>query len=249
MPYQIFLFLFGAATGSFLNVLALRYEDGGKIFRRDILTGRSHCPHCGEGLSWYELIPLVSFLLQLGRCRHCGKGLSWQYPIVEILGGLIVLGAAIYLPVAPIWALVLLTLLLITLIDFRLSIIPDQLNWFLAVLAVGLLLSDLSVGNLLNHALGSLVGFLAIGLLVVGSRGRWMGHGDWKFVVALGLLFGWPHILILLGTAFVLGGFAGAIILILRLKNLKDAIPFGPFLALGALLTIIFGDAIIRTYL
>lgn len=234
--------------GSFLNVLALRYEDGGKIFRRDILTGRSHCPHCGEALHWYELIPLVSFLLQLGRCRHCGKGLSWQYPLVEILGGLIFVLVPMIFFAPFIWILIFLTLLLITLIDLRLSVIPDQLNVFLAVLAAGSLLHDLSVGHLLNHSLGVVVGFCAIGLLVAGSRGRWMGHGDWKFVTALGLLFGWPHILILLGTAFVLGGVAGAIILVLRLKKLKDAIPFGPFLAAASVLVMIFGDVIINFY-
>ncbi|MDO8466556.1 MAG: prepilin peptidase [bacterium] len=249
MLASVILFLGGTAIGSFLNVLALRYEDGGKIFRQDILTGRSRCPYCKKILRWYELIPLLSFLFQLGRCRRCGKALGWQYPIVEIAGGLIFALTPLYLPNAPIWIAILLTLLLITLVDLRLLVIPDQLNVLLALLAIGLFIKDFSGPILINHLLGAVVGFLIIGLLVLGSRGRGMGIGDWKFVAALGLLFGWPKILILLALAFVAGGVAGAVILLLRIKKLKDAIPFGPFLALASLLTIIFGDVIIRLYL
>ncbi len=249
MLVSVILFLGGTAAGSFLNVLALRYEDGGKIFRPDILTGRSHCPYCKKTLRWYELIPLLSFLLQLGRCRSCGKALSWQYPIVEIAGGFILALTPIYLTSAPIWVLILLTLLLITLIDLRLSVIPDQLNVLMVLLAVGLLIRDFSWPVLVNHLLGAFVGFLAIGVLVLASKGRGIGVGDWKLVAALGLLFGWPKVLVLLAQAFVAGGIAGAVILLVGAKKLKDAIPFGPFLALASVLTLIFGDTIIRLYL
>lgn len=249
MLMTLFLFIFGTAAGSFLNVLATRYEDGGKIFRYDILTGRSRCSYCKETLRWFELIPVFSFLFQLGRCRHCGAGLSWQYPISEIFSGLIFALTPIYFQMAPIWILIFLCLLLIALIDLRLSIIPDQLNIFLALLATGLLIQNFSWGNLINHALGAVAGFAVIGLIVLGSRGRGMGVGDWKLAAALGFMFGWPRILILLAGAFVIGGITGAIILSLRLKKLRDAIPFGPFLAIAALLVLIFGDQIIRLYL
>src|SRR5438876_921150 len=83
-------FLFGAVLGSFINVLSLRYDPDGRIFSKDILFGRSHCPHCKKNLSWYELIPLFSFLIQWGWCRSCRVRLSFQYPIVECISGLAV---------------------------------------------------------------------------------------------------------------------------------------------------------------
>ncbi len=245
-----FLFYLGTAVGSFLNVLAVRYKAGKRIFTKDILTGRSACPHCHKTLRWFELIPFFSFILQLGRCRRCGKLLSWQYPLVELAAGLIFVLTPIYLPAAPIWIFVLLTLLLITLIDLRLSVIPDQLNLFLGLLAVGLwAVKGFSWPMLGNQIIGALIGFCAIGLIIVLTKGKGMGIGDWKMAVALGLLFGWPNIIILLGLSFVLGGVVAVLILINSKKKLKDSIPFGPFLAAAALLVMIFGQTIIKLYL
>lgn len=88
--YFIF-FVFGAIVGSFLNVVSLRYQPEQKVFDIKIIGGRSRCPHCGKTLTWYELIPIISFLIQLGKCRSCRHRLSFQYPIVEILSGFIFL--------------------------------------------------------------------------------------------------------------------------------------------------------------
>ncbi len=248
--FTFFLFIFGTAAGSFLNVLAMRYEEGGRIFRKDILTGRSRCPHCHKILRWFELVPLFSYILQLGRCRRCGKPLSWQYPAVELLGGLIFLLAALYLPAAPIWALALLTFLLITLIDLRLSVIPDQLNLFLGLLAVGLAAAGgFSAADIVSRLIGAAVGFGVFGLIVAITKGRGMGIGDWKMAVALGLLFGWPKIALLIGIAFIIGGIVAAAVLLTGARKLKDSIPFGPFLALAAVLVLIFGDLLIKLYL
>ncbi len=144
----VILFVLGTAIGSFLNVVILRYNPESnptqKLFTG--INGRSHCMTCGKILHWYELIPLLSFIIQLGRCRSCKTRLSLQYPIVEFLAGLIfVLVPYVLLPIGgmaasyasiTIWIFVLLTLLLISVIDFHLYIIPDGLNLTLFALAI-----------------------------------------------------------------------------------------------------------------
>lgn len=146
----LILFIFGTAVGSFLNVVILRFDPdkdpNQKLFTK--IDGRSHCMSCGKTLHWYELIPLFSFLIQLGRCRSCKAKLSFQYPIVELLSGAIfVLVPYLLLPIgisitpailAPvvIWILAFLALLLISVIDFRLYIIPDGLNIAIFILAI-----------------------------------------------------------------------------------------------------------------
>src|SRR3989338_4590026 len=122
-----FLFFFGLAAGSFLNVVSMRYlperqtgQPGGRLITKDIIIGRSCCPQCSENLRWYELVPLVSFIVQKGHCRSCGARLSFQYPIVELLSGLIFtavpfsfLSASVNVQsalVSALWILVFLTL-------------------------------------------------------------------------------------------------------------------------------------------
>lgn len=245
------LFLFGLAIGSFVNVLAVRYKDGGTIFSSDILRGRSHCPKCKKTLRWYELIPLLSFIFQLGRCRDCGKPISLQYPVVEIISGMIVLLTPIYLPAAPIWILIFESLLLMTLIDLRLYVIPDQLNIFLVVLGGALIFYNWPVvwTDIGSHLIGGLIGTLVIGIIVVASNGAGMGVGDWKLIAGLGLIIGWPKIVVLLGSAFIFGGLWGIILLLAGRKKFSDALPFGPFLAAGLLTAVIFGDWVLQFYL
>ncbi len=237
---MILLFLLGLGAGSFLNVLALRYKPGGWIFTRDILSGRSHCPICQKQLRWYELIPILSFAIQLGQCRHCHQRISRQYPIVEILSGLTFVLAPIYADPAPIWIFVVLTLILIALIDYRLSIIPDQLNLFLAVLGLA------SVG--LESIWGVTFGAGLFGLIILLTKRKGMGMGDLKLAAALGFLFGWPKIILIAGLAFVIGGLWAAALLLAKKKSLKDAIPFGPFLAIAAVVVIFAGDKLINFY-
>ena len=143
-----FLFLFGIVFGSFLNVVSLRYDGEHLTFDSRVIGGRSHCPQCGNTLRWFELIPLVSFLIQGGRCRHCGVNISFQYPIVELIGGLLfmlvpVRVAQIFPAVgivaiffATLWILAFLVLLLIAIIDIRKGIIPDELQIMLGIVAV-----------------------------------------------------------------------------------------------------------------
>ncbi|MEK7640791.1 MAG: prepilin peptidase [Patescibacteria group bacterium] len=239
-------FVLGAAFGSFLNVLAMRYEEDGQIFRNDIIRGRSRCSNCRKILSWYELVPILSFALQRGKCRDCEHSLSWQYPFVEILSGLIFVLVPMYFYFAPVWILIFLTLLLITLIDLRLSIIPDRLNIFLGVLGLSLAYVH---GDWAGRIIGALVGFCLIGLVVRLSGDRGMGMGDWKMSAALGLIVGWPNILLAIASSFVLGGLVSIVLLLSGVKKVHATIPFGPFLAIGAALALIAGDQLIKLYL
>ncbi len=283
----IVLFAFGLSAGSFINVISLRYDPARFLFSRRVIglgardgAGRSHCPHCKKALRWFELIPLISFFLQRGRCRSCRARLSIQYPIVEILAGLVfvlvplrlsslfyILHSTFYI-LSALWIFALLALLLIAAIDIRLRIIPDEGNVLLifAGIAVAALTpsADGAGGSLLhsygillfaspNIWLNKLIGFLAGGLgllaLLVVTRGRGMGLGDVKLAAALGALFGWPDIAVLLGLSFVLGAVAGLIGMAAGKKTMKSALPFGPFIALAAALVFFTGFEFVGWYL
>jgi len=150
------IFLFGLGIGSFLNVLICRYSPEGRFFDLNKLRGRSHCPYCGKTLSFWELIPVLSFVFQGGRCRSCRHFLSLQYPFVEIISGLIFLGVSLYLSkfyglsesffwgqasvvyyvLAVLWIIVFLILILMAAIDLRYFVIPNGLNVVLLVLGI-----------------------------------------------------------------------------------------------------------------
>jgi prepilin signal peptidase PulO-like enzyme (type II secretory pathway) len=279
------LFILGAAFGSFLNVLSLRYDPDRFLFARSSIGGRSHCPHCRRTLQAHELIPLISFLFLRGRCRTCGKKLSLQYPIVEALCGVLFLliGRKIYLEsiflfpgahetdlilILALYLLIFAGLLLMALIDRVWQIIPDELTVILAVLGVFLLALSASSfeaygasfvgsyaplfgfrewGIVVNRIIGSLIagGFL-LALYIV-TRGRGIGFGDVKLSFALGLIFGWPDVLLLHLFAFILGSVYG-IAAILKGKGMKSLLPFGPFLALGALVVFLWGREVLDFY-
>jgi len=143
--YPVF-FIFGLIMGSFLNVLALRYEPSRNVFARETIDGRSHCPYCGKTLGFGELVPIFSFLFQGGKCRSCRHLLSFQYPIVEFLSGLIFVAVPFFLfnfyrsqsdwiyVLSLIWALAFLIWLLMVVIDIKHYVVPDELNIGLAIL-------------------------------------------------------------------------------------------------------------------
>ncbi len=275
------LFVFGTAIGSFLNVVALRYDPDKFLFSPEVIGGRSHCPQCKKTLRWFELIPLVSFILQRRRCRNCGMKISFRYPAVEVVSGLIfvlvpmrlaafyLLPASLYFyTFAALWVFVFELLLLMSLIDLRLSIIPDEINVGLIALGIGVTLLtrpglSLAYGSFLkgyallfyfpnsvlaNRLLGALFGLLFFGAIIVATRGKGMGMGDVKLSVPLGILFGWPDIIILVGLSFVTGSFFGIYQIFFKEKHLKSALPFGPFLALGSAILFFFGYEIVHSY-
>ena len=240
--------LLGALIGSFLNVCILRW---GAEPKESIVRPRSHCPRCGKGLSWYENVPVLSWLLLRGRCRGCGQPISIMYPLIELataaLWGYVVWRHGLTLEALR--GAVFGTILLgIAMTDARKYIIPDEFTW--GGLVIGLLFS-LAGGwpALAAAALGAVVGF---GILwLVGTVGTWvfkedaMGGGDIKMMAMVGAFLGWQGVLL---TIF-LGAFACTLIFVpLMLRGQKKLVPFGIFLAIGAAICYVAGPALIGWY-
>ncbi len=248
---QVFSALLGLIVGSFLNVVICRHGTGRS------LDGRSGCLSCGKKLGALELVPVLSWLCQLGRCRRCGAKISWQYPLVEIGGA-----AAFWLayrahpflaPGAPFAAeavafaaaaAALSALVAVVAYDLRHKIIPDSFSLFLAAAAlVRILALGIGYGAPLSAwALAAAAGpamALPLYFLWAVSRGRWMGLGDPKLALGLGWLIGLSGSFLALALAFVVGAAWGVAALAAerltrRGLTMKSEVPFAPFLALGA---------------
>jgi len=249
-------FFLGAAIGSFLNVIALRYDPDKFILGAHTLGGRSYCPKCKRTLRWFELLPLVSFIIQGARCRRCRTRISPQYIVTEIVSGLLwviafgLIGPLAFSPrilvLVLVWIAIFETLLLMSLIDIRLMLIPDELNIALGVL--GGILSFLAQPDFTNRIIASLGAGLFFAALVLGTRGRGMGIGDIKLAAALGLVFGAPLIVFTVMVSFIIGSVIGIGLIAFNRGTMKTAIPFGPFLALGALVAFLWGGAIVSFF-
>ncbi len=258
----VFIFIFGLGIGSFLNVVIYRIEQG-----MDMVRLRSHCINCKHVLNAVDLIPLFGFFIRLGRCKYCTIKISWQYPFVELATGLLfLLMYARYLPgelslgsVAPLLYLFFVGSILISIAvyDFNYFIIPDIFTYLLAGTAVlyQFLLIPLGLvpviteDNIFHALIGAGIGgglFLFFHLV---SKGAWMGFGDVKLGFALGVMLGLPLILEALILSFVIGGIIGAILILTKKKAMKSQIPFGPFLALSAIIVVLWGKEILALYM
>ena len=249
-------FLMGLIVGSFCNVCIHRIPRG-----ENVVVPRSHCPNCQSLIKAYDNIPLLSFLFLKAQCRSCGHRISWQYPVVELLTG--VLFALTVFSFGITWHTVLplafvTALVIVTFIDLEHQIVPDVIT--LPGIAIALAWSVLSFfvsahqtpGGFsppapLEALLGTLVGGGLLYLVAVVSRGG-MGGGDIKLTAMIGALLGWQQVLL---TIF-LGTLSGSVVALLFLasgkKGRKDPMPFGPFLALGAVLALFWGEEIIVGY-
>ena len=203
---------------------------------------------CGRQLKWYELIPVFSFLIQGGKCRSCKIKLSVQYPIIELLNGLLyvlVFYIVGFNAQAVLYCLLASVLIVISVIDFRTYEIPIGCNIFILVLGIAQVFIDLP------HTHKYVIGFFAISLVLflvwLISKGRAIGGGDIKLLAAAGLLLGWQNIIL----AFLLGCVIGAIIHLIRMKvqNADRTLAFGPYLSAGIFIAALFGDTLIRMYL
>lgn len=290
--FYAILFGSGLAIGSFLNVVIFRYHPKKETFAFENIGGRSHCPHCGKTLRWFELIPVASFLVQGGKCRSCRKSLSLQYPVVELLTGVIFAGVPFFLnsfynfsntvfatfrlphfyyAFCFLWILVFLVWFLITCIDFRHYLVPNELNVLLATLGVIItfmlfvrsdmfppfhesflkhfvLLFSPFTNVILNHVFGAIVVGLFFAALNILSYGKAMGFGDVKLAAATGLVIGWPDVALATILAFIFGGIWGAWLVLSKRKEMHDRIPFAPLFVLGSVLTILFGYGLLSGY-
>jgi len=216
-------FALGAAAGSFLNVLILRYKPGSNLFGGQLL-GRSRCPGCGEALRWFELIPIISFIFLRARCARCGAKISFQYPAVELICGLIAAFVPEYLvqfyTTAPtawfsllsvLWTIVFLTWLTIAIIDVRQYLVPDELNIILAVCGAALLVMHFSgplqafPASFLRHY--AFMFFPSTSVLLSRVLGALLGGAFLSLFAFLsrGRAMGWGDVKLALAGGFILG--------------------------------------------
>ncbi len=242
---NLFVFLFGLVVGSFLNCVIYRLET-----KQTFLKGRSFCPYCKQVLKWQDLIPVFSFLILRGKCRYCRKRISYYYPLVELFTAIIFFLIFWHLDFGfdltfGFWILISSFLIIIFVYDLKHFIIPDKIIYpaiFIALLRTVLGVPPRTV----------LVAFGAAGfflLIVLISRGRWMGVGDIKLAFLMGLLLGFPYILVALFFSFLIGAIIGIGLILAKRKTMKSEVPFGPFLVTGTFVVLFLGQRIIQWYL
>ncbi len=251
--FYIIVILFGLSVGSFLNVVILRFDE-----LKSILTTRSHCPSCKKELSWYELVPFFSYIILAGRCLACKKGISFQYPLVEVFTALIFVLIYMYSGISfasLILAVIFSLLIVISVYDIIHSEIPDILSYLVVILGLIWTVYYLSLTNSLSSFSAFLPYIYAIaigggffGFLVLISRQKWMGAGDIILGVFMGIFLGLQGIIIALFLSFILGAIFSLILISFKKKTLKDALPFGPFLALATIITFFFGEQLLIYY-
>lgn len=260
--YTLFcVFLFGACIGSFLNVCVYRIPRD-----ESVVTPRSHCPHCGKLIAWYDNVPVLSYLLLRAKCRHCGERISPRYMLIELLVavlftliwllyGLLNRGGSYWMildPRIPVYWLAMAGLVVATFVDFEHYIIPDRIS--VGGVAAGLLLSALVPEMHGEHSRisafeASVIGALAGGGLLwgVGFIGKLalkkeaMGMGDVKLLAAIGALLGWQAVLFTVIVSSFAGSAVGISLIALGGRKWQSRIPYGPYIALGAMLWMLWG--------
>ncbi len=246
--FFLLIFLFGICVGSFLNVVIDRTAQG-----RSIVKGRSACDFCHHVLSWYDLVPVASFLFLLGKCRYCQKKLSWQYPLVELAtGSLFVLLTQFSVfssqfSIGSVLDLVFLfsimsSLIVLFMTDLKYEILPDSIVVF-GIVCAALYMVFVTNTLILNHFLSGIFASLFFLLLYLATKRRGMGFGDVKLAILLGFFVGFPSIFLAIYLAFLTGAVVGIILIVAKKKKFKgDRIPFGPFLIGGTIVCFFFGQ-------
>lgn len=244
-----FIFVFGLCIGSFINCFVWRLHQG------ETMLNRSYCPRCRRQIAWYDNIPLVSFVCLRGRCRHCRQPISWQYPLVEFITA------------------VLFVLVFIVLVhNFQFSIIELLRNWFfISVLTVIFIydwrwyliediitLPAIAIALVINFYLGASALNLLVAAVVGGgffffqyviSHGRWIGGGDIRLGVFMGIALGWPIVLVALILAYFSGSVISLGLLAFGKKKWSSPVPFGTFLSAAAIIALLWGDKIFAWYM
>lgn len=254
-----FIWLVGLCIGSFLNVLIYRLPRGISVKR-----GRSFCPNCRKKISWYDNIPLLSFAMLGGRCRFCRSPISFRYPLVELITGLLTLlifnskflisnqflifnfktVADLVLTLLLVWGLIV-----IFFIDLEHQVIPDEilLPIILLFLVKQILYSLFFIHNsLLIILLPPLLSFVFMFSIYLITKGKGMGFGDVKLAFLMGLVLGYPKIIVAFYLAFLTGAFLGLILVVVKKVKFGQKIPFGPFLVWGTTASILWGEEILN---
>jgi prepilin signal peptidase PulO-like enzyme (type II secretory pathway) len=259
MQFQVLLLVFflGLSVGSFVNVVISRTLKGESPYK-----GRSYCDHCKKQLAWFDNVPLVSFLMLRGKSRCCRKSIDWTYPLVELTTGLLfvwwgTLGFAFFqlssfpLPyLQPLfWLLVGVVLVIIFFADLIYGIIPDYAVVILGGSTLLYRLYLVSSGSMQLNDLGwsvvtGVVAMLFFLGLFLGTKGRGLGFGDVKFALVMGFLLGFPRAIVGFFLSFLIGGGYGILLMAAGKKKFGQTVPFGPFLVLGLLVSLLWGSEI-----
>lgn len=237
----VLIFILGLVIGSFFNVLLSRLDK-----EEGIMTGRSHCPFCHRILAWHELIPVFSFIALRGKCRTCKRKISWRYPFVELLTAILLVifffnyGLSLDLNIMVVIA-ILLGFLLLAIFDFSYFILPDKIVVPMIVLSImraivwGEMSWEYTVG------FGLLLASI-FGILYIVSDGLWIGFGDVKLTLCIGIFFAFPQAVAIILLSIWIAAIVGLALLLTRRANLKTALPFGSFLSSISILFILFNE-------
>ena len=238
----IIALLYGLVIGSFLNVCIYRIPEGNTA-----VTERSPCMKCVYQLSWYDMIPVVSWLALRGRCRKCKARISAQYPLIEAANG--ILYVAVFLVCGVTWTSVIYCLLgsaliVLSVIDFRTYEIPFGINLF--ILALGLIHLGFHLGDWVTYVIGLFAVSTFLEIIFRVSGGRAIGYGDVRLMRAAGLLIGWKLSIL----ALILGCILGSVIHIIRMKVSGEGhvLAMGPYLAMGIFISVLWGEPFINWY-
>ncbi len=244
------VFVLGALVGSFLNVCIHRLPSG-----ESIVFPASHCPHCQAAIAPYDNVPVLSYLILRGRCRNCATPIALRYPVVEMLGGLAAVGAVLH---AGLTAMALIdfaflaALIVVTFIDIDHQIIPNEIS--LPGIGVGFAAAVLLgqpqwLDSLLGIVLGGGILWIVAASYAFVTKREGMGGGDIKLLAMIGAFVGWRGVLVTVLLGSLVGSIIGMGIMLMRRDDAKMAIPFGPFLAAGAVCALFWSEPIIDWYL
>ena len=246
---NVFIFLLGSAVGSFLNVLIDRLP------KDESINGRSHCDHCKKKIAWYDMFPVFSFFILGGKTRCCRKKLSFQYPLIELITGVIFvmifkdgphLGPSLIRSVLI--SGIMTCFLVIFVSDLKYHLISDYILLALFIFSILFHLSNNETMKQFNNfILSGLIVSLPIFLIYFISKERAMGLGDVYLAVIMGFLLGWQAGFIALYIAFITGAVYGLTAIIFKVKKLKSKVAFGPFLVIGTVVMLFWGEKILET--
>ena len=242
----VLIFILGIVIGSFLNVCIYRIP-----MEKSIAFPPSHCTNCKHSLKPLDLIPILSYICLGGKCKYCNEKISVRYPIIEVINGILYL--LVYLKfgltlVALKYCILVSILIVIGMIDYDTQFVFTSTTIFGGIIAVIFIIIQAVLYNTgtIDLVLGGVIGFAIIGLIVFLTKG--MGEGDIEIAAVCGLFLGVKGILLGLFLAVILGGIVGIIILLLKLKKAKEKIAFGPCIAIGSLISMLWGVEILKFY-
>jgi len=242
---SVFILFLGLTVGSFLNVVIFRLDT-----KKSVIFGRSFCLQCNKKIKWYDNIPLFSFLILKGKCRNCKNKISWQYPLVELVTGLIFIWLYFSFGLSFRFFSYLIFscfLLVIFVYDLKTYYILDKVTIPAIVIAF---FCNLYLGlGFWNLILAAIIGGGFFAIQYYFSKGKWVGGGDIRLGALMGLMLGWKFLLVALFLAYFSGAIIGVILIILNKKEMSSAVPFGPFLSAATFITFIYGQPILNWYL